>query len=100
MSSTAFDANEFLDTAERYQRTFVKPLVDAVVVEVRQHLEQVTTRVNGMENAMVKNTMAISALQGNQKKALVGYGVFTSGLAAILAASWTWIKSHFHVSTG
>lgn len=91
---------DMMDVAERYQRMFVKPLVDAVTNQIDQHLNTFGTRLDSVEVTVKSQGADVKALQGNQKKALVGYGVFTSGLAAILAASWTWVKSHFHVSAG
>ena len=98
MNSTNVNMGDMLDVAERYQRMFVKPLVDAVTSQLDDHLKTFSARLDTVEGTVKSQGAAVSALQGNQKKALVGYGVFTSALAAVLAGSWSWIKSHFKIT--
>lgn len=73
-----------IDDAEKFQKHFVLPLVDAVRAEVKPLVEQTKA-----------NTDRIDKLEGNQKKALAGYAV----LSVIAASSFAWAKqkvmSHF-----
>lgn len=86
---------DMLDVAERYQRTFVKPLVDAVTQQLDQHLAEMAKDLAGVKTQVAAHGTAITKLQADQKKALVGYGVFSSGVAMALAAGWTWVKTHW-----
>lgn len=84
-----------LDVAERYQRTFVKPLVDAVTTQIDQHLAEMAKDLASVKTTVAAHTVDLNKLKADQKKALVGYGVFSSGVAMALAAGWTWIKGHW-----
>lgn len=86
---------DMLDMAERYQRTFVKPLVDAVTQQIDTHLKELGTRVGAVESTLTSHTADLTKLKADQKKALIGYGVFSSAVAAGLAAGWTWVKGHW-----
>lgn len=93
MSSTAM--GDMLDVAERYQRVFVKPLVDAVTQQLDQHLAEMAKDLVGVKTKVEGHGVILTKLQADQKKALVGYGVFSSAVAAGLAAGYGWIKGHW-----
>lgn len=89
-----------LEDAERFQRLFVSPMVVAVKGEVESmcnalksefanHVaatKELSTKVDTVQ-ADVNN------LKSNQKKALVGWGVFATGIAAGISFGWNYIKS-------
>ena len=69
---------------DEFQSHFVKPMVDAVREEMKPLVTDVTTLKED-----------VSKLKGNEKKALLGWGLYASGLAAVLAYGQTKIKSYF-----
>jgi hypothetical protein len=81
------------EKAERFQRLFVTPLVDAVRVEMKAHLEpmnQTLTRIEAFEPR-------ISKLERSQKKALAGLGIFATLIGLGCRAGWEWASDHlFH----
>lgn len=86
-----------LETIERYQRLFVAPLVNAVEAKIEGMLqpmirEQAALRkdVGGLQDRTGK-------LEGSQKKALVGWGVFATALSLTGTALWGKIKSRLHM---
>lgn len=95
MSSTAM--SEMLTLGQQYQEVFVKPMVDAVVSEVRTQLTEFRKEITAVEDKVKAHDVAITGLQSNQKKALVGWGVLSVGVASALTAGWTWFKSHFKI---
>jgi len=80
-----------LADAERFQRLFVQPMVEAVKTEVR-------TSIYPLVQGHAELGRRVDALEGSQRKALVGYSVFAAGLSVALAAGWDWIKSIFYRS--
>ena len=95
MSSTT-NMGDMLDVAERYQRTFVKPLVDAVTNQIDTHLAELNQRLATVEAAVKTNSADITTLKANEKKALVGWSLYASGAALLFAAGWSWFKSKIH----
>ena len=80
------DLPHTLADAERFQRLFVKPMVDAV----RQELQPV---IQGMADQALKDKEQdgkIQALESGQKKAMVGWGVIATGLSIALVSCWEW----------
>jgi len=82
------DLPDNLADAERFQRLFVLPVVEAVRVEVRSSIQPLVS-------AQADQEARLKELEGSQRKALIGYAVFASGLSIVLAAGWDWIKSMF-----
>ena len=95
MSSTDFAG--YMEAAEKFQQHFVVPMVTAVETKLTTMLQPVIDANQSLAKRVKDHDDAIAALQGSQKKALAGWGVFSAGLAAGLAYAWTWIKSHIHV---
>lgn len=96
MSSTVTptEMSEALARGEQFTRIFVQPMVEAVRSEMATHVEEVKKAletVNGFEGR-------VSKLEKDQKKALVGWSVYASAAAGILAWSWSWIKGHLRLS--
>jgi hypothetical protein len=79
-------ANEHtLEDAERYQRLFVKPLVDTL----ERQISPIVDRLNNLDGR-------VKTLETSQKKALVGWGVYATGAAAALTWAWGFIKAKLH----
>lgn len=81
------------EEAERFQRLFVKPMVDAVRVEVKSQLEPVVSFITTQQAKDQKQDERLTNLEGSQRKALVGWGVFATFLSIMLTAGWNKIKS-------
>lgn len=91
MSSTALGAmGKALDAVEDVQR-WQRLVVEPVVSEMEKRLEAMLQPLVDLPARVVK-------LEGNQKKALLGWGVFATGTAGGMSYAWNWIKQHFHVS--
>lgn len=75
-----------LDDAEKFQKHFVTPLVDAVRAEVRPLVES-----DRMQNE------AIQKLQSNQKKALIGFAGISALASIVAAALWNKAKQWLHL---
>lgn len=69
-----------LDDAEKFQKHFVTPLVEAVRAEVKPLVE-----------AQAKTEERLNKLEANQKKALIGYG----GVIAVVTLAFNVIKAKF-----
>lgn len=77
---------------EELQKHFVAPLVDALRAEIKPAIEKVQA-IDAKVDAMASR---VGALEKDQKKALVGYGVFSTALAGVLSIAWVKIKSYVH----
>lgn len=78
--------------AERYQRLFVAPMIDAMRVEMRNSLSPVVEQQKEIKQVQAEQDLRMKKIEGSQTKALIGYGVFATGLSIALAATWDWIK--------
>jgi hypothetical protein len=96
MSSTNF--TDYMEAAEKFQQHFVTPMVAAVEIKLTTLLQPVIDTQKALGEKVVGHDKAIANLQGSQKKALVGWGVFATGGAAAMSYAWVWIKKHFHIS--
>lgn len=102
MSDDAPKLPNNFEEAERFQRLFVKPMVDAVKDSVGQQLQPI---VSGQRKlfAMIEEQAAkdteqderLTNLEGSQNRAMVGWGVFATGLSIALSAGWNWIITKF-----
>lgn len=86
------------EDAERFKRLFVDPMIDMVKQEMNGHVTKITaiatgvvTQVNGMESRVAK-------LEGNQKHALLGWGVYSTAVGVATAAAWKWITTKVKIS--
>lgn len=69
-----------IDDAEKFQKHFVQPLVDAVRLEVKP-----------LVDAKLDHDARLKTLEGNQRKALYGY----AGLVAVLTVAFNYVKAKF-----
>ena len=95
MSSTNF--TDYMEAAEKFQQHFVTPMVAAVEVKLTDMLQPVIAIQKSLGEKVLAHDQAITNLQGSQKKALAGWGVFAAGGAAAMSYAWGWVKSHFHI---
>ncbi len=91
----SIDMPDTFAEAERFQRLFVMPMVDAIRVEVRNHLGPIIESNKVITAEQAAQAARLTNLEGSQKKALVGYGVFAAGLSVALAAAWDYVKGVF-----
>lgn len=85
------------EEAERFQRLFVQPLVEAVKIEMKTHVEDVTTIVQGVTVKVKGHEDRLNALETNQKKALIGWGVITLAVGTAVTAAWNYIRTKVHI---
>lgn len=81
--------------AEVFQRLFVKPMVDAVCDKVENQLKPVVDGMKAQADKDVEQDNRLAKLEGSQSKALLGWGVFATGLSIALSAGWNYVASWF-----
>lgn len=86
-----------LEKAEQYQRLFVKPMIDALETKLETMLQPVLDDHKKLRGEVDGLSTRTSALEGSQKKALAGWGVFATALAGVMSYAWTWIKGHLRL---
>lgn len=91
------DMPDTLAEAERFKRLFVDPAVTAMGREMKAQLDPVVSGQRKLFATQLAHDKRIHTLETGQKKALVGYAVYASGLSLVLAASWDWIKRKFGI---
>ena len=70
--------------------------VTDLVVKVGHLESKLTTRPCKEHDArMDEMNERVTGLELNQKKALIGFGVASMGVAAIMSGVWTWLKTKF-----
>lgn len=86
-------ASQFLDIAERYQKNFVTPLVDAV----RAELSPIKNKLHDHDLAIQEVNQRIGAVEGVRNKAMAVYGVLVLLGGAIFSAIINKIKSWLRI---
>ncbi len=86
------DMPDTLEEAERFQRMFVQPVAETIRTEMRTLVTPLVDRVTAVENDNKSVKDRLNQLESSQSKALIGWGVFATGLSIVLSASWNWIK--------
>lgn len=81
------------EDAERFQRLFVAPMIEMVKKEMTTHVSTVTGIVQAATLKVDAMRADVDKLKADQKHALVGYGIFSTGLAVGMAAAWKWATS-------
>lgn len=90
------DSGEVLENAERFQRLFVNPAIEAIRQEMKSHLAPIVEANQRQDKSIEEHGTAITQLQGSQKKAMLGWGVYASVAAVALGSAWGYVKSKFH----
>jgi wobble nucleotide-excising tRNase len=75
-----------IDEAEKLKELIVQPMVDAIRSEIKPIADQVTN-----------HNQRIKTLEDNQKRALAGFAVYSTGLSLLVGSAWGWIKSKIHL---
>lgn len=95
MATDKDHSSHTLEDAERYQRLFVAPLVERVGAEVKLLCEGLQSKFTTIETEQKTVRKDVDDLKANQKKALVGWGVFATGIAMACTFCWNWVKDQF-----
>lgn len=100
MNKTTDDFEE----AERFQRLFVKPMVDALKAEMAQQLQPI---VQGQRRLFVENgerkteisqhSERLHGLESKQRKALIGWGALSLLVATVVGSAWGWVKARLGI---
>lgn len=97
MSSTSIDMPDNFADAKLFRELFIDPAIEAIREEMRSHLgpiaetqKAVTAKVDGFDARM-------SRVEKDQKKALLGWGVYATALAAGMTYAWKYISSKIHL---
>lgn len=102
MSDDAPKVPDTFEEAERFKRLFVDPAVNAMGQEIKSHLAPIIqgqrklfAQMEEQNSRDIKQDNRLAALEGSNKKAMVGWGVFATGLSIALSAGWNWITKMF-----
>ena len=77
-----------LKDIDEFTSHFVKPMVEAVRLEVQASITPMVKEVSDLKGR-------VNTLEKDQKRALVGYGVFSAALAAVMAYGKSKIMGYF-----
>lgn len=90
-----------LDDAEKFQKHFVTPIVDAVKTEVKTLVDDTRKEMEALKKRDADQQADIDSLKLNQKKALAGYGFLSlsvsTAVGLLYGATRNWVKKHFGV---
>lgn len=86
-----------LERAERFQRMFVLPIVEAMRIELRSHTDQLDQKLTAIVTQVKDHDDRLVGLEKNQKKALIGWGVLTLAVGTFTSAAYAYIKSKIHI---
>lgn len=92
MTNDAPKLPDNFEEAERFQRLFVAPMVEAVRTEVNSHM----TEIKGLIAPAIALEGRVRKLEGNQKRALLGWSVYATAIGIACTAAWRWIASKIH----
>lgn len=82
-----------LNDADKIKELIVQPMVDAVRAEMRTATDAMRDQIQPLVALKQNHEDRLGKLENNQKRAMVGWGVFASGMALAATASWEWVKS-------
>lgn len=86
------DLPHTLEDAERFQRLFVTPVVNAMKQEMGAQLQPLVSGLAERREADGLQNGRLDRLESKQTKALLGWGIYATGLSIAIAAGWDWIK--------
>jgi hypothetical protein len=88
-----------LEDAERFQRLFVQPMVDAMGQRIQSELQPIVSgqrklfaSIAEQKNKDAAQDAAIADLKGKQAKALLGWGVYATVAASLIGVGLDWAK--------
>jgi hypothetical protein len=97
MSSTDLQLPTTMEDAERFQRLFVLPLMQAFEARIQDAIQPVLDGHRTIQEHLARQDNTIAALIRDQKKALLGWSFYATGAAALLAWGWGFVKSHIRI---
>lgn len=86
------------EDAERFQRLFVKPMVDCVKKEMRATCEQLKAEFAADRKEQEQLRTDVDSLKSNQRKALIGWGVIATGVSVFIGFCGDWVKRKIGLS--
>lgn len=89
---------ELLSNAKMFQEMFVLPVVQAMETKLENMLTPVVDAQKNVTGRMNYVEGRVSSLESNQKKALVGWGVFASAGLGLIVVGWSKVKSLLHLN--
>lgn len=87
-----------LADVERFQRLFVKPMVETVKQEMRTTCEQLKAEFAADRSEQEKLRTDVDGLKSNQRKALIGWGVIATGVSVFIGFCGDWVKRKIGLS--
>lgn len=79
-----------LDDAERIKQVLIDPTVAALKRELESQLAPLVIAKQDHEDRLAN-------LESTNRKALVGFGLASLGISAIMTGVWEWAKSKVHL---
>lgn len=79
-----------LDSAEQYQRMFVRPVVDALKIELESQLRPLVEASGDHEKR-------IRGMEAKQHKMLAMYGVFSVLACGTVGSLWNYIRTKLNL---
>ena len=86
------DTPDSFTEAERFQRLFVVPLVEAVRVEVGNSIRPLASDVAELRKETDSTSRRLTAVESLQMKALIGWGVVAAAFSGVLTLVWDYIS--------
>lgn len=84
-----------LENVELMQRLFVKPMVDAVVASLEAQIKPLVETVASHGTQLTSANTRLNTLESSNKKALLGWGVYATGLSLAFSSLWSYAKRKF-----
>ncbi len=85
--------NGNLETMQRYQESFVKPVVDALRLEIEGQLKPLLESQKSITGLLESHNTRIQRLEKDQKRALLGWSIYATGIGLACTLAWKWIVS-------
>jgi hypothetical protein len=82
--------------AKVFQDLFITPLLKTQEESNQRHLDELKKIVAPVVEATQKFEGRLSKLEKDQKKALLGWGVYATAIGIGCTAAWKWISSKIH----
>jgi hypothetical protein len=79
-----------LHDAEQLKTFVVDPMVKALKEELQAQLAPLTKQLSDHETR-------VQSLEGDRRKALIGFGGMSLVVSAALTSGWEWVRSKIHV---
>lgn len=84
-----------LEQAERLKHLIVDPVVESLQLKIEGMLKPLIDTQTAQAETLKAHDLAIADLKASNKRAMLGWGVYASGVALGVGSAWGWIKSHF-----